>query len=364
MANGTDPNWPADGTWSPDALSDRAARAAARSDSDLAIAITDFFLLDTARLDERTRHALGEAVRGAVSATESAIRRHAARLLAGRGRTEAAEALLTRGPEAMVRLLRSGVLRDAELMGELIARVRQELLAAALPAAIHGPDEASLLVRLAGAPDAVVARAAAALLAADNRRRADWEGGLPGATELPTRLHARLAWWVAAAIRHGDDGDEDHAIVEATMRTIAAHEEEERADMVAVRLAGAIDATPAELSDLLVEALGDRRPGLFAALLSHALGLPHDQARALILDGEGDRLWMALRALGLGRVPIARIGLALNDADPARDIDALADQLDAIVAVPPDAARAALSPLTLHTEYRAAIRALARLDVR
>ena len=71
-------------------------------------------------------------------------------------------------------------------------------------------------------------------------------------------------------------------------------------------------------------------------------------------------VWLALRAAGLGRAAIARIALALADADPRRDIEAFADDLDGIVAVSAEAARAALAPLTLHQDLRLAIAALTR----
>lgn len=79
-----------------------------------------------------------------------------------------------------------------------------------------------------------------------------------------------------------------------------------------------------------------------------------------MLEPEGDRLWLALRAAALGRPTIARIALALADADPRRDIDSFADDLDAIAAVPVEGARSALAPLTLHHDLRMAIDALAR----
>lgn len=350
------------GDWAPNTLAVRAGRADARADDALQVAIADFLLADMGRLDDRTRLALRDAVRGAVDGVEQAIRRHAARLLADRGATAEAEALLAARADVAGRLTRAGLLRDEELMGELLARVRQDLVGAALPIAVLGPDEPSLVVRLAAAPDAVVARAAAALLVADNRRRDAWESGVRAGSDLPAELHHRLTWWVAAAIRDG--GDADRAIAEAAQRCIAAHDEGERADAVAMRLATALDPRPAELPDLLTEAIGDRRLGLFTALLAHAAGLPHDAARGITLEPDGDRLWLALRALDLPRAVIARIGLALSEADAARDVEALADQLDAITAVSPDAARAALQPLTLHRDYRAAIRALERSDRR
>lgn len=350
------------GDWAPDMLASRAGRADVRADDALQVAIADFLLADMGRLDDRTRIALRDAVRGAAGQVESAIRRHAARLLADRGAAAQAEALLRARVDVTGRLTRAGLLRDEELMGELLARVRQDLIAAALPVAVLGPDEPSLVVRLSAAPDAVVARAAAALLVADNRRRDVWESGERAGSDLPAELHHRLTWWVAAAIRDG--GDTDRAIAEAAERCIAAHDEGDRADAVAMRLAVALDPRPAELPDLLVEAIGDRRLGLFTALLAHAAGLPHDAARAITLEPEGDRLWLALRALDLPRAAIARIGLALSDADDARDVEAFADELDAIVAIAPAAARSALQPLTLHRDYRTAIRALERSDRR
>ena len=350
--------------WTPDLLSARAARADARAEHDLSAAIKDFLLPDEARLDDRTRHALGELVRGTIGAVEVAVRRHAARLLAERGAADRAEALLTARVDVAGRLIHAGLLRDPDMMGELLARVRQDLLASGLPLATGGGDEPSLVVRLAAAPDAVVARAAAALLVADNRRRDAAERAAANGGELPAELHHRLVWWVAAAIREPTDHDIDRAIAEAALRAVAAHDEGERADAVAMRLAAAIAPNARELPDLLVEALGDRRVGLFTALLAQASGLPHEAARAITLEPAGDRLWLSLRAVALDRATIARIALALSEAEPARDIEAFADQLDAIVAIDPLAARAALLPMTLHADYRAAIRALVRSDAR
>jgi hypothetical protein len=94
-------------------------------------------------------------------------------------------------------------------------------------------------------------------------------------------------------------------------------------------------------------------------VIAHGLRLSFGQVRAMTLEPDDDRLWLALRALELDRPVIARIGLALADADPARDIESLADQLDAIAAVSPAAARVALAPLALPDDFRRAIAALA-----
>ncbi|MEG3166838.1 DUF2336 domain-containing protein [Sphingomonas sp. LB3N6] len=346
----------------------RAEAARLRAETRLAGTITDFFLDAEARIDDRTRLMLAQVLGAIVGAIEWDIRRHAARLLAGVGATEAGEAILKAGVGTVLqRLTRAGLLRDEDLMDELIARVRHDLIAASLPVEIAEPDEASLLVRLAGVPDSVVASSASALLAAESRRRVANEQGAVGGSELPAELHHRLVWWVAAAIRDGLTSatrESDRAITDAAQRSLAAHDEGERPDAVAARLAAALDARPNELPAVLVESIGDRRLSLFVAVLAHALGIAFDQARAITLDPEGDRLWLALRALDINRPTIARIGLALSEADPRRDIEQFADALDAIVSIGVEDARASIAPLALDRNFRMALRALARTERR
>lgn len=341
-------------------------RIGARADARLAQSITDFFLADDARLDERLRLALGARLTAVVRAIETDIRRHAARVLAGRGADARAEQVLRGHEDVVRRLSRAGLLRDRLLMDELIAQVRGEAIAAALPPGGGDGAAASVLVRLADVDDGVVSSAARALLAAEAQRRAASERGSAAGTFLPAERHHQLVWWVAASIREGqvatsgDDPAVDRALVEAAQRTLAAHDEGQRCEALAVRLAAAIDARSHELGDLLVEALDDRRLLLFIAVLGRAVDLDFESARTIVLEPEGDRLWLAMRAAGMERATIARVALALADADPRRDIEAFADELDAIAAVPQDAARSALAPLTLHHDLRLAIDALAR----
>ncbi len=346
----------------------RAETARLRAEARLAGTIADFFLDADARLDDRTRLMLAQVLGAIVGAIEWDIRRHAARLLASSGATQAGEAILQAGAGTVLhRLTQAGLLRDEDLMDELVARVRHDLIAASLPVEVAEPDEASLLVRLAGVPDSVVASAASALLAAESRRRVANEQGAVGGSELPAELHHRLVWWVAAAIRDAlrtTTRETDRAIADAAQRSLAAHDEGERRDAVATRLATALDARPNELAAVLVESIGDRRLSLFVAVLAHALGIAFDQARSITLEPEGDRLWLALRALDMDRPTIAKIGLALSEADPRRDIEAFADALDAIVSIGVEDARASIAPLALNRDFRMALRALARTDRR
>ena len=330
----------------------RAAQGRARADARLRGMVDDLFLPQDARLSERTRLTLARLLTDTVGGIEVELRRQAARVLADKGAVAAAEALLA-GNGAAERLSAAGLLRDEALIGALIAWVQHREIADALPAVVNGPDEASLLVRLSGTPDRVVAAAARALLVADSA----------AGVFLPAEVQHRLIWWVAAAIRPAlDDADVDRAVADAAWRSLGAHEEGDGIGAAAMRLASAIDARTDELAPLLLEALGDRRLSLFIAVLAHATSLHFDQAEALVIEPDGERLWLALRAINLDRSTIARIALALSDADPRRDIEAFADRLDIIAAADPAEARDALAPETLAKDFRVAIRVLHRTE--
>lgn len=339
-------------------------RAGMRRDAvRLSAAIDDFFLPDDARLDERTRLTLATVLGAIVGAIEGEIRRHAARVLGGWAEDGAAAALLAAQGQALDRLLASRVLRDRALMAELIGRVRQDLLAEALPTAVSAPDQPSVVVRLTDVGDGVVATAASALLAAQSRRRAANDLGVAAGSELTADNHHRLVWWTAAAVREGAGADPlvDRAIEEAALRSLAAHDEGDRLESLATRLAIAVDARPSEVPTLLVDILGDRSLALFIAVLARAIGLDYAQMRRIVLDADGSHLWLALRAVQLDRAAIARIGLSLADADPVRDVEAFADRLDAIAATPPEMAQAALAPLAAHPDLRRALADLAEM---
>jgi hypothetical protein len=353
----------ASGPSTPDAaaLFARVAAAERRAEVRLATAIDDLFLVEDDRLDDRTRAALGAMLSGAVRAIARELAGHAARHVAD-GFESAEEA-----PALLGRLLDAGVLRDRALMDELLGQVRQNLLGDALIANRAPGSQPVLLPRLAGSRDGVISVAARAYLLAENRRRSSG-AGCHG--ELSSHSHRHLVWWIAAALRRPDIADParqaeiDRALVAAAERSLAAHDDQDRLNAIALRLAVAIDPRPAEMADLLVESIDEGLSALFVGLLAHMVSIDFKEARALVLDPDGDRLWLALRARGFDRATIARIGLALSDADPRRDIDAFADMLDTIAAIPPETARTALEPLSLHPEFRAAIRAFDRKERR
>ncbi|QXT36515.1 hypothetical protein KV697_04070 [Sphingomonas sanguinis] len=338
--------------WQATRLSDRVSAARARAAERRRGAVLDLRLDAESRLTDQVRFEVTTRLHLLVETIARDLLQQAERAMPQDARS-------IRPDQVVRRLYRADALAEPELVDELVAQVRLHLIARALPIESMAGDAPSLLVRLTEAPDRIVAAAARAVLVAEGQAREAEE-----TVGLPTRLYDRLTWTVAAALREGDDPAWDRALCQAVERMLAVRDDADRPGAATMRLAAAIDARPGELPDLLLESLSDRQLGLFVALLTHALGLEHDMVREIVLEPEGDRLWLALRALEQERPTIARIGLSLCEADGRRDVDDFAEALDAIMAIPATEARRAIASLTLPTPFRAAIERLDGTDRR
>lgn len=342
------------------ALAARVRASERRADRRLESAIDDFFRIETDRLGDRTRAAIGTMIDSTIERIEGEIAAHAARLLVQRGDQAGAAVLSASNTGVTGRLAHAGLLRDRDLMAELVAQARVVLIDEALVAKRPPDTPATLLARLAESADGIVRSRALGYMIADSRRRLPSRG--MGA-ELPAGLHRRLAWWVAAALRDRlGEGHPlaDRALADATARSNDAREENEGVAVAARQLALALAPEQAEVPALLVDCLIEGRVSLFVAVLAQALAIDADDARALVTEPESDLLWLALRSIGCPRDWLARIGWLLGEADDARDVEALPDAIDAVAGIAPDAAREAIAALTLDRDYRAALRLLTR----
>lgn len=337
------------------ALLRRAAAADARAERRLAAAAADLVIADDDRLDDELRAIIGTMLARLIDTIEADLRHYAGRALAGGD-----GAPLSAAGRTVDRLVAAGLLDDRDLVAEIVERAWSAILADRLPPAPPGdPDRPSLLPRLAGDPDRVVASAASALMATDARRRGP--GPDTGRNDLSAELHHRLVWWTAAALRpEAAVPGVDAALTDAARRVLSAHDEGLRIEAAAQRLAAALDPSAEAIGALIEESLADRRIVLFIALLAERLGIEAPLVRRIVLDPDGDRLLLALRAAALPREAMIRIGLALCEADRRRDPEALAAAIDTLTVMPVERARDALAPLRLPAEYRRAAQALDR----
>lgn len=331
----------------------RVAQARGRAARRHRAAVAELGLDEVARLTDQIRLAVATRLRGLVEAVARDLKHQATRLAADAGH-DRADPWPARTSDIIMRLHGVGALHDAALVEELVAQAHQRLIADALPNETMGGDAPSLLVRLTEAPDRIVATAARAVLAAESHAQAPAGRGEDYAI-LSAEAQERLIWMVAAAMRAGHHPASDRALAQAAERMRDARDEAACFGASALRLAMAIDARASELPALLLECLSDRQLGLFIALLAHALRLDDRDVREIVLEPEGDRLWLALRALDLNRATIARIGWALSEADRRRDVEGFADGLDAVMAIPASDAAEALALLKLPRAFRTAI---------
>lgn len=349
----------------------RAMAGGSRSDARLTAQIRDLFLADEDRLDDRTRAAAAASLRAVLLVAARDLAARVADQMPGHFVDRHGDALSPDGAAAAVlhRLYASGLVQDQGVMEELFARVRQDILSDALRANQAPGVDASFLPALAASSNAALADAARAYGIAENRRRAD------GRTDLPAAHRETVMWWAAAALREHWGGGQsavdaaeqaarDRAIADAAQRHVAAYDDQDRLEVVALRLAAALGPAPSDLAEPLIAALEEGCLALFIALLVQALALDPGEVRALVLDPRGERLWLALRAVDLDRAAIARIGFLLADADPRRDLEAFAGLLDAIAAIPAQEAVQGLAVLALPPPFRAAMRALDRAVAR
>lgn len=333
------------------------ARAAARADARLDVVIADCFMEEALRPNEETRAAIGQALDVTVRGLTDVIAPYAARLLAATA--PAAATWLAAAPNSLPRLIGSGALADRTLMRGIVDEARVALLDAALVATRAPEDAPVLLARLAEHRDPLVRDHATAFLLADNRRR---RADAP-APELAPAIEQRFAWLVAAALVEGCPAPHHEitaAVIEATTRHLAAQDAERQAGVAAARLAAALDLAAAERGAALIDALVEGRVRLFAALLGQATGLELDDVMTATLDTDPAVLLALLRAAGVTRDDAAHIGLRLAEADRRRDAEALADAVDAAAGMTREDAAAAIRPLTLARDYRAAARTLAQ----
>ncbi|SEN21236.1 hypothetical protein SAMN05192583_2251 [Sphingomonas gellani] len=342
----------------------RAAGARQRAADRMRLHLADLGQDESARLDDQLRALCEHHLRALVAVVDAQLREGAARLLVARG--DAAHAVRLRdGAQAgsdttAAHGVSARSVADAPIAAELIARLRHDLIASRLPDKAAAEDEPSLLVRLADVAQPTVGAAARALLAAESRRREALAFHGPTATELPAELHHRLVWRVAASLRGDGSPALDRALADAALQALASYDEGERAEAVAMRLALAIDARPHELAPLIEEALNDRRLSLIVAVLAQAARLSFEQVRGLLVEADDERWWLLLRSVALDPLLIARIGLALAQADPRRHAGDLPDLLDALHLIDVEDARAALAPMRLPEDFRIAVEAMER----
>lgn len=344
-----------------EALLAAASRADSRARARLSVAIDDLFLPEDTRPDERQRRAMAALLDRLVISVEDDLRQRLGVLMASSAPAEVLIALGTaRIAIARPILEDSGALRDPALIEMLAARVGEHRLVEILHRA-GGPEEPGAAERPepwidSGDPD--VAEAAMALLIAESRRVDQLHQPLIGGTDLPADLLHRLTWRIAAALRRWlvdvqqvPTPQADAAIAEAARSSLIVHDEGETLEAAAMRLALELSHDRALDQDMLLSrALDEGRPALIAGMLALRAAVPFDLARQALLEPDGARLTVLLRAGGVGRDAALALLQAMGHAHGQPYVESPAFDL-----IAEDQARAAALPWRIDPGYRMAI---------
>lgn len=319
----------------------------------LANATIDLSLDDADRISDRVRASVATMRDGVLSGIERTMRstllpRFADAHEIGASLSSPSVAL------ALPLLEAAGTLAHPPFVAVLLRRAEESVMARRILAASDG----------SGLPvddvDPEIAEAATTLLVAQARGTDRFGEPALLFDDLPAELAAWAVWQVAAALGHYlcEHHHVDAAYADASMIAVAAtllrdHDEGRGLRAGAARLAAKL-AAAGRLDGALLETLvRGGEVAAFAAALAAAVALPEEDTGHLVLDPTDGRLATALRAADIPRDAAAAILLHLipPGGDSAVEI-AFFDAGD------PLEAAAALLPLAMPADYRAAVRTL------
>ncbi|HEX8446621.1 MAG TPA: DUF2336 domain-containing protein [Sphingomonas sp.] len=358
---------PAGGPPSGGVLAD-AARAARTGRIRLEILARDLFRTDDVRIDEARRTRMRAMLDGLVRATEGRLRRDLVKRLEA---AAPASVLMALGnmtlPIARPVLESAGTLADADLVAALARRVDEHrLVVQARVAAMQDPTLvarglfAGLLVQ-ANTEVANAARQIAELTAA---RFGPFEEPALGLTDLAEAVQVRLVWRVAAAVRHWIDLHDriagavaDRAVAAAGAAMLADTAARPGLDRAAMALArGMLRAGIAD-DEATVALAAEGQVAVAVASLALRVGIGMAAAWDMVLDPDGARLVLLLRAAGLERSAAA--ALLLRWPDAAAPVDRIGDRMAGYDMISHADAHAAIDLHRLDPAYAAALDALA-----
>lgn len=303
-------------------------------------------------IDDEMRARAGQLIRATIDATELALR--------------TAEPMFDDGPTGGLgeRFIAAGLLARSSLAAAALLRAEEHRLAAALvrgAGEMEGPG-AQRLDPIGGefAAESFAVRAAEA---ARIERTGD---PLLPLHDVPAEDRHALFWQVAAcladrALAQGRDEAVLHrAAGAAVSRALAAIDDGEGIAPAAMRLAHRVDGARQLDDALLAGTLAAGRVASLAGMLAVRVGIPFDDARAMLTDAA--RFAVLLRACevdrGIAAAMVLALALALDRGFGADPADHAATLIEGYNALTVERARAEVRRARLEAHYRDALAAL------
>lgn len=234
-------------------------------------------------------------------------------------------------------LLKSGVLRDADLMEIIKHRSTEHRLKIAgrnglseeVADALVENGEEDVIEALLNNDDAVLSRRASEYLVEESRRIDRFQEPLLRRPDLPPALGHRMFWWVSAALRKHileayaiDESALDEVIQESSRSPVGLPPATKRRASQAEKLVSDL-ADRGELSEqFLLRSLRQQYASAFTAGLARMADLDPKMAQRIVFDPGGEALTVACKAIGMDRAVFAPIFLLVRqivDGGGAKD---------------------------------------------
>ncbi|MHA1536777.1 MAG: DUF2336 domain-containing protein [Alphaproteobacteria bacterium] len=281
--------------------------------------VADLFLSSEGRLSERESALMTDILHKLVTDVEMTVRRNLAERLAeiDEAPHDLVVALANDDIEvAKPVLLKSGVLRDADLIQivknrtqeHLLQVARREALQEGVTDALVDRGEDDVIEALLVNKDASISRQALSYIVERSKRVDRFQEPLVARADLPPDLAHKMFWWVSAALRdhilHNsslDPGMIDALIQETTQSAIDDLEPLQPGHTVAQNLVRGLANRGALTTEFIMRTLDDGEICLFTAALAERGRLDFDVAERIVLDAGGEPLAVLCRAVGLDR---------------------------------------------------------------
>lgn len=340
--------------------------------------ISHLFLSSSGRLTEREMALMSDILTKLVHEVEMSVRRELSERLANVevAPHELVVALANDDIEvAGPVLMKSGVLRDSDLI-EIIKRRTQEHLIAVASRDGLNEDVSDVLVdegddnvveMLLRNQDAALSRHAIEYIVEQSKRVDRFQQPLLRRTDLPPELAHRMFWWVSAALRDYiltnftlDETIVDDFVRDSTETVLKRLDREWPTDTAAQRLVRRMAETGELNVKFLVNAVRQGQIQVFAAGLAWLCNLDVATAQRVVFDMGGEALAVACKAMGLERADFASVFMLTRKPgmgnQGAHAINAVLAMFDS---VEEKNARRALAYWREDTGYRRAVKELA-----
>lgn len=306
----------------PDRLLALAETRSRASRSELFDNVSELFIAQEHRLSDRERALLTGILENLIADVEVSVRVALAQRLSDLDEVPSGLLELVANDDIEVArpvLLRSNLLRDAQLIAIVRERGREHALAiadrdplsAAVGDALVATEDADVITRLLENPNAELSRWAMEYIVAESERVDRFREPLVRRADLPGDLAMRLYWYVSAAWRRHilehfaiAPPDLDDALQGAA--NAAADGAGTATTQAARELSRHLSANDRLTPDLVIKLLRERRLPAAVAGLARLARLDEQVVQQILIDGGGETLAVLCRVAGFGRESFGR----------------------------------------------------------